>query len=91
VEVRKELKLFSYHGSPVVAHWSVAFDVWVPANMLIAFCNLIPIAPLDGAKAWRFVPLFLSDLVRRIRSWRRPPATRVVSMELRRIGRRRSK
>jgi Zn-dependent protease len=68
-----------------------AFDVWVPANMLIAFCNLLPIAPLDGAKAWRFVPFFLSGLVRRIRSWCRRPAARVVSMELRRIGKREGK
>lgn len=66
-----------------------AFDVWVPANMLIVFCNLLPIPPLDGAKAWRFVPLVLSSLVRRVRSRkRRPPAERVVSLELRRIGKR---
>lgn len=69
-----------------------AFDVWVPANMLIAFCNLIPIAPLDGAKAWRFVPLVLSSLVRRVGALRRrQPAARVVSHELQRIGKRKAK
>ena len=70
-----------------------AFDVWVPTNMLIAFCNLLPIPSLDGAKAWRFIPLGLSALAERLKSRarRRPPAGRVVSKELHRIGKREPK
>ena len=71
---------------------SAAFDVWVPTNMLIAFCNLLPIPPLDGAKAWRFIPLGVRALVGRVRSRvRRRPAARVVSTELSRIGKRPAK
>lgn len=67
-----------------------AFDVWVPLNMLIAFCNLLPIPPLDGAKAWRVIPLGFSTLRRLAtqRTRRRPSAGRVVSMELHRISKR---
>jgi Zn-dependent protease len=69
-----------------------AFDVWVPINMLVAFCNLLPIPPLDGAKAWRFIPLGFSAIVTRIKSrTRHRPAARVVSMELHRIGKPKAK
>lgn len=30
-----------------------AFFVWVPLNVMIAFVNLLPVPPLDGAVAWR--------------------------------------
>jgi Zn-dependent protease len=71
-----------------------AFDGWVPINMLIAFCNLLPISSLDGAKAWRFIPLGFSSLARRVSSRvrrRQPPVTQVVSMELHRIDKRQAK
>ena len=45
-----------------------ALEVLVPINLLIAFCNLLPIAPLDGSKAWRFIPLALRRIVARIKS-----------------------
>ena len=64
-----------------------AFDVWVPINMLIAFCNLLPIQPLDGAKAWRFIPLTFSGAMVWLKArFRRKPSARVVSMELHRIS-----
>jgi membrane-associated protease RseP (regulator of RpoE activity) len=58
--------------------------------MLIAFCNLLPIPPLDGAKAWRLIPLGFSTLRRlaKQRTRRRPSARRVVSKELHRISKR---
>jgi stage IV sporulation protein FB len=70
------------------------FFIWVPINLLMIFLNLLPVPPLDGAKAWRAIPL----LWRRALS-RKPvlPARRertrdsspekVVSMELRRASR----
>ncbi len=33
------------------------FGVLIRTNLLIIVINLIPVAPLDGAKAWRAVPL----------------------------------
>jgi Zn-dependent protease len=79
-------KAFSLSGG-IPRALSPAFDVWIPTNMLIAFCNLLPIPPLDGAKAWRFIPLSVRVLVRRLKSRvRRRPAGRVVSLELSRIG-----
>ena len=74
-----------------------AFDVWIPINMLVAFCNLLPIATLDGSKAWRFIPMGFSAAIGRFKSRkrrRRPERVgsqstgRVVSMELHRIGKR---
>ena len=55
------------------------FAVWVPTNMLIAFCNLIPIPPLDGATAWRFLPTACSAAAERLQRLSRnrrakPPA-----------------
>jgi Zn-dependent protease len=64
-----------------------AFDVWVPINMLVAFCNLLPIPPLDGAKAWRFIPLTSRAIMALVKArTRRKPSARVVSMELHRIS-----
>jgi Zn-dependent protease len=54
-----------------------AFEVWIPINMLVAFCNLLPIPPLDGAKAWRFVPSAYAAAINRLKSSRRPRAKRV--------------
>lgn len=38
------------------------FSVFINANIVIAAINLIPIAPLDGHKAWRAIPLFRARL-----------------------------
>jgi len=84
-------KAFSLIGG-IPRTLSPAFDVWVPINMLIAFCNLLPIPPLDGAKAWRFIPLGVRASVRRLKSRvRRRAPGRVVSIELSRIGKRPAK
>jgi membrane-associated protease RseP (regulator of RpoE activity) len=84
-------KAFSFTGG--IPHLlAPAFDVWVPINMLVAFCNLLPIPPLDGAKAWRFIPLTFSNAMARFKArFRRKPSARVVSMELHRISNRDAK
>lgn len=71
-----------------------AFFVWVPLNVLIAFFNLLPVAPLDGAVAWRFVPLAVRAAYTRLRRLspprlrrRRKVASQVVVVEFRRISR----
>lgn len=40
-------------------YWLAAplFGVLIQTNLLIMVINLIPVAPLDGAKAWRALPL----------------------------------
>jgi len=41
-----------------------AFNVWVSANILILMLNLIPMGPLDGATAWRAVPVLWKKVKR---------------------------
>jgi Zn-dependent protease len=44
--------------SPVAYFWAApALSVLIDTNLLIMILNLIPVAPLDGAKAWRALPL----------------------------------
>lgn len=44
--------------SPVAYFWAApALAVLIETNLLIMVLNLIPVAPLDGAKAWRAIPL----------------------------------
>jgi stage IV sporulation protein FB len=75
-----------------------AFFVWVPINLLIIFVNLLPIPPLDGAKAWRAIPLLWRRLSRRSPgspvSRRRDTdasSAKVVSMELQRVSRKKER
>ena len=70
------------------------FFIWVPINLLMIFLNLLPIPPLDGANAWRALPLLWRRVltrkpVSRARRARasRSSAEKVVSMELRRASR----
>ena len=42
--------------------------VFITVNIVIAVLNLLPIAPLDGARAWRAVPLLLHWLTPRIKT-----------------------
>lgn len=39
-----------------------SLNVLVGTNLLIALINLLPVAPLDGAKAWRILPYLLRGL-----------------------------
>ncbi len=43
------------------------FSVFINTNIVIAVINLIPVAPLDGHKAWRAIPLLRAKLF----SWAR--------------------
>lgn len=70
------------------------FFVWVPINLFMIFFNLLPIPPLDGAKAWRALPLLWRRAssrkpvspARRVRTSAASPE-KVVSIELRRASR----
>ena len=42
--------------TPLVAD---AYRVLIDSNLYVAMLNLIPIAPLDGAEAWKLVPMLL--------------------------------
>ena len=70
------------------------FFIWVPINLLMIFFNLLPIPPLDGARAWRALPLLWRRAFarKRLPPVRREPTRdtsgeKVVSMELRRASR----
>ncbi|MCU0656861.1 MAG: hypothetical protein MUF64_16890 [Polyangiaceae bacterium] len=55
-------------GSPFVAQ---LLGVWIETNLTLMAINLLPIAPLDGARAWK-----LPGLLRARRPQERPRATR---------------
>jgi Zn-dependent protease len=65
-------------GRPHTAHAAQVYYVFTTANLWLAFINLIPVEPLDGAKAW---PL-LGMLLTRVRARSAPPR-RSVHDELR--------
>jgi stage IV sporulation protein FB len=73
------------------------FFVWIPLNLLSIFYNLLPIPPLDGAKAWAVLPLMWrratarkpAALPPRLRS-APDPADKVVSLDERRERRTKS-
>jgi len=44
-------------GTDAIPAINDAMGVLGPLNLFIAFINLIPVSPLDGATAWRIVPL----------------------------------
>ncbi len=53
---------------------NAAFALFGPFSLLIAIMNLIPIAPFDGALAWRLLPaLFTRSRLRKVPTsgWRR--------------------
>lgn len=50
-----------------------AMGILGPVNILIAMINLIPVAPLDGATAWRIVPLLWEEWRPRRRKKKRSP------------------
>ena len=57
---------------------SPLLHVFIGTNVLIMIVNLIPVAPLDGAKAWRIVPL-LAEWAKETswaHKWRRRSAAR---------------
>jgi Zn-dependent protease len=52
----------TYFSFRVFYFLAPVFFVFINANIVIAAINLIPIAPLDGHKAWRAIPLLLDRL-----------------------------
>jgi Zn-dependent protease len=48
---------------------NVAIGILGPYSVLIAIFNLIPVRPLDGAKAWHLIP----ELIKRARNRREKP------------------
>ena len=62
------------------AHQAAAplFRVLVQTNLFMMVFNLIPVAPLDGAKAWRAVPLLWRSIRQMswMAAWRRHSAAR---------------
>jgi stage IV sporulation protein FB len=71
----------------IPAPWSVAAKVLIRTNLVVIIINLLPIAPLDGATAWRVLPLMRSsvrDFLRR-RQQRRSSKS-IVASELNRIA-----
>jgi len=47
-------------GGSIPNELGAAFFVWIPLNALIVMLNLLPIPPLDGATAWKIVPMALA-------------------------------
>jgi stage IV sporulation protein FB len=73
-------------GPPTTLAAAQALYVFTSANLWLIAINLIPIEPLDGAKAWPLVGMLLSRLRRRSDPSPRPmaaPARRSVQDELR--------
>ncbi len=66
--------------------------VWVRLNLALIVLNLIPVAPLDGATAWRLVPMLPARLraARRASSQRREDSERAASTR-RRVAHNRAK
>jgi Zn-dependent protease len=52
-------------GGVATRFWSDFVEVFVYTNVGMALFNLVPIPPLDGAKAWAIVPLLKSRSARR--------------------------
>ena len=52
-------------SSPFVGHMMYAFT---DANLWLIGLNLIPIEPLDGAKAWQILPMLLARFRKRARA-----------------------
>ncbi len=50
------------------------FLVWIPINFFNIFSNLLPIPPLDGAMAWRILPMLWRKLAARKSNSLAPPA-----------------
>ncbi len=56
--------------APVLAYWlAPIFMVFIQTNIFIAMFNLVPVAPLDGHKAWRFLPGCLAKVRSHLRKW----------------------
>ena len=69
-------------GPPSSLITAQAFYVFTSANLLLIAINLIPIEPLDGAKAWPMVGMLLARARRRQKP-SPPPQRRSVQDELR--------
>lgn len=72
-------KLLATVSPPAYQAASPLFRVLIETNLMIMIFNLIPVAPLDGAKAWRIVPMLLKRM--QGTSWATGPRKRVVAPE----------
>lgn len=77
--------------APLSAQFYLEPFLWmlVQGNLLIIAFNLIPVAPLDGHIAWRFVPTYLARLRARAKAVLRrksTPTTKVDPAEAERIA-----
>ena len=67
--VRLQLGEYSY-----LLHFNawLALDIFTATNLSLIVLNLIPVPPLDGAKAWRVVPRLWARMPRpSLKRWRR--------------------
>lgn len=71
----------------IPAPWSAAVRVLTLTNLMLIMINLLPIPPLDGATAWRVLPLMGSPIRNFLRQRRqRRSSKRIVASELIRIA-----
>ena len=67
---------------------SSALTVFIPVNLLVVFVNLLPIRPLDGATAWKLIPLAGASALAYVqgRRSRHKRSHEIASLELKRIA-----
>jgi Zn-dependent protease len=58
----------SIFGNTRVEPLNAALAIWGFFSFGTAIFNLLPVPPLDGARAWRIVPLAIGRVFRRISS-----------------------
>lgn len=69
--------LLPFPPGPVASVQTAIVVAWGPFNLLLMVLNLLPIAPLDGARAWRVLPWLVAR-------WRERPRTRPIAKKQRR-------
>lgn len=75
-------------GPPVDEYQAQVADVYTRANLWLAAFNLIPIRHLDGAKAWKILPLLYHHVWARLsRSSQRREQQRAAREEIARLDR----
>jgi Zn-dependent protease len=63
-------ELLKAHSSTAYLQAHSALDILIVANFIIGAVNLLPVAPLDGAKAWLVVPMLWDRLPKaNLRRW----------------------
>ena len=59
---------FLLYALSIKAHFFLepVFFVFIPTNILLIIFNLLPVAPLDGYKAWRIVSIYMPNEILKI-------------------------